>query len=41
MGTNSILTEVRTTEGSYQMLDKVVFLAFGREGGKSGQKQPL
>lgn len=23
------------------MLDKVVFLAFGREGGKSGQKQPL
>lgn len=41
MGTNSILKEVRTTEGSYQTLDKVAFAAFGREGGKLGQTQPL
>lgn len=34
MGTNSILTEVRTTGGSYQTLDKVAFAAFGEEGVK-------
>lgn len=38
---NCILTEVRTTGGCSQMLDKVAFATFGQERGKSEQKQPL